>query len=39
MDAYDLLLLMAAHTGRHTAQIREVQASPDYPKASAQVLH
>jgi len=39
MDAYDLLILMAAHTSRHTAQIREVQASPDYPKASAQVLH
>jgi hypothetical protein len=37
MDAYQLLLLMASHTGRHTEQIREVQANPDYPKTSAQV--
>ena len=35
MDAYQLLLLMAAHSARHTAQIREVEASPNYPKASA----
>jgi hypothetical protein len=37
MDAYQLLLLMASHTGRHTAQIREVQANPDYPKTTAQL--
>jgi hypothetical protein len=37
MDAYQLLLLMASHTGRHTDQIREVQANPDYPKTSAQL--
>jgi DinB superfamily len=35
MDAYQLLLLMSAHSARHTAQIKEVQASPDYPKATA----
>jgi hypothetical protein len=37
MDAYQLLLLMASHTGRHTEQIREVQANPDYPKTTAQL--
>lgn len=35
MDAYQLLLLMSAHSARHTAQIKEVEASADYPKASA----
>lgn len=35
MDAYQFLLLLSAHSARHTAQIREVQANPDYPKASA----
>lgn len=38
MDAYQLLLLMAAHTGRHTLQILEVQANPGYPKATAQLI-
>lgn len=37
MDAYQFLLLMAAHSARHTAQIKEVEASPDYPKATAQL--
>jgi hypothetical protein len=37
MDAYQILLLMAVHTGRHTDQIREVQANADYPKATAQL--
>jgi hypothetical protein len=32
MDSYQLLLLMATHTGRHTAQIREVEANAGYPK-------
>jgi len=36
MDAYQFLLLMASHTGRHTQQIREVEANADYPKATAQ---
>jgi hypothetical protein len=34
MDAYQFLLLLASHSARHTAQIREVQANPAYPKAS-----
>ena len=32
MDAYQFLLLIAAHSARHTAQIREVQANAGYPK-------
>jgi hypothetical protein len=32
MDAYQVFLLVAAHSGRHTAQIREVEASPGFPK-------
>jgi hypothetical protein len=39
MDAYQMLILMAVHTGRHTDQIREVQANPDYPKATASLSH
>jgi uncharacterized damage-inducible protein DinB len=35
LDAYQFLLLMAAHSVRHTEQIHEVQADPDYPKAIA----
>jgi hypothetical protein len=35
MDAYQFLLLMASHSGRHTQQIREVEADPNFPKASA----
>jgi hypothetical protein len=31
-DAYQMLLLMASHSGRHTAQIREVEANAAYPK-------
>jgi DinB superfamily len=31
MDAYQYLVLMATHTARHTAQIKEVQANPNYP--------
>ncbi|MGH9714527.1 MAG: DinB family protein [Candidatus Acidiferrales bacterium] len=37
MDAYQFLVLMAAHTLRHTAQIEEVKASAGYPKISAQL--
>ena len=32
MDAYQWLLVLAAHTERHVNQIVEVKASPDYPK-------
>jgi uncharacterized damage-inducible protein DinB len=31
LDAYQLLVLMADHTARHTAQIKEVQANANYP--------
>lgn len=34
MDAYQFLLLLSAHSARHTAQIREVQANPGYPKSA-----
>jgi uncharacterized damage-inducible protein DinB len=32
MDSYQFLLLLASHSARHTAQIREVEANPGYPK-------
>ena len=35
MDAYELLLLMAGHSGRHTQQIKEVEANPKYPAGNA----
>ena len=31
-DAYQVLLLLAAHSGRHTAQILEVEADRSYPQ-------
>jgi hypothetical protein len=31
MDSYQAIILMATHTARHTAQIKEVQANPNYP--------
>src|SRR5215471_15770890 len=31
LDAYQFLLLTAAHSARHTAQIKEVEANPKYP--------
>ena len=34
MDAYQFLLLLAAHSARHTAQIREVRANAGYPKTA-----
>jgi len=34
MDSYQFLLLLASHSARHTAQIREVEASPGYPAAA-----
>lgn len=37
MDAYQLLLMMAAHSARHTAQIREVEANVSYPKTAARL--
>jgi uncharacterized damage-inducible protein DinB len=32
MDGYQWLLLIAAHSGRHTTQIEEVKSHPNYPK-------
>lgn len=32
LDAYQWILLMSAHTQRHTEQIEEVKADPKYPK-------
>ncbi|MEQ9303220.1 MAG: DinB family protein [Marinoscillum sp.] len=31
-DAYQVLLFMGAHSSRHAAQIREILASPEFPK-------
>jgi hypothetical protein len=32
MTAYQLVLMLSGHTERHTAQLMEVKASPDYPR-------
>ncbi len=32
MDAYQWILLLSAHSQRHTAQINEVKANPNFPK-------
>ena len=32
MDGYQWLLLLSAHSGRHTEQIEEVKADPNFPK-------
>jgi hypothetical protein len=32
MDAYQWLLYASAHTERHTKQIEEVKAGPNFPK-------
>lgn len=32
-DAYEFVLLIAAHSERHTNQIKEVKADPNYPKS------
>ncbi len=32
IDAYQWILVAAAHTERHVAQINEVKAAPDFPK-------
>jgi len=31
-DAYEFILLISAHSERHTNQIKEVKADPNYPK-------
>ena len=32
LDAYQVILFMAGHSERHTKQIEEVKANPDFPK-------
>lgn len=32
LDAYQMVLLISAHTNRHTQQINEVKADPSFPK-------
>jgi hypothetical protein len=32
-DAYQLILLIGAHSNRHTQQIEEVKADPNFPKS------
>ncbi|MGO4880815.1 MAG: DinB family protein [Bryobacteraceae bacterium] len=32
MDAYQWVLLLSAHSQRHTAQLNEVKANPNFPK-------
>jgi hypothetical protein len=32
LDAYEWLLFIAAHSKRHTEQIQEVKADPNFPK-------
>jgi hypothetical protein len=32
IDAYQAMLMLSAHCERHTAQINEVKADPNYPK-------
>jgi hypothetical protein len=36
LDGYEWILFVAAHSERHTKQILEVKADPNYPRASAQ---
>jgi hypothetical protein len=38
MDAYQGLLLLASHSARHTAQIREVESNEGYPKKAGSGL-
>ena len=35
MDGYQWLLLLSAHSGRHTEQIEEVKADPNFPTKNA----
>jgi hypothetical protein len=32
-DAYEFILLIGAHSERHTKQIQEVKADPNFPKS------
>jgi len=35
MDTYQFLILLAAHSSRHTAQILEVKSNPNFPKTAS----
>ncbi|HLX41996.1 MAG TPA: DinB family protein [Bryobacteraceae bacterium] len=39
MDGYQFLLAMAAHSARHTLQIREVEANARYPRSTSVKSH
>ncbi len=32
VDAYQIILMISAHTNRHTQQLNEVKAGPNFPK-------
>jgi hypothetical protein len=32
LDTYQIVLLMSAHSNRHTQQMKEVIADPNFPK-------
>jgi hypothetical protein len=32
MDGYQWILLLSSHSQRHTAQLNEVKANPNFPK-------
>jgi hypothetical protein len=32
LDTYQWILLLSAHSQRHTAQLNEVKANPNFPK-------
>ncbi len=38
LDAYQWVLLISAHSQRHTAQIEEVKAHPNFPKVTSATL-
>src|SRR5262249_30881672 len=38
IDAYQIMLLLSAHSERHTLQINEVKADPNYPKITRRVI-
>jgi hypothetical protein len=33
LDAHEWMLFMASHSARHTKQIEEVKADPNFPKS------
>ena len=39
LDGYQWLLLISAHSARHTAQIEEVKADPNFPKEYRKIIN